>query len=113
VVLWAAPSQAGAERPHYSVGIKFTDLLTGELQAVLEFTRPHRVAEERRVAGIRFQLKVAGKALLEGIEVYRTPTGSRLRALLLDRMTAAPAALKRLSLREQRPLVRLLTRLLE
>jgi DNA-binding MarR family transcriptional regulator len=41
-----------------------------------------------------------------------TPTGSRLRALLLDRMTAPPAALDRLSLREQRELVRILTRLL-
>jgi DNA-binding MarR family transcriptional regulator len=42
-----------------------------------------------------------------------TPTGSRLRAVLLDRMTASPAALERLSLREQRALVRILTRLLE
>ena len=42
-----------------------------------------------------------------------TPTGSRLRTLLLDRMTAPPAALERLSLREQRALVRILTRLLE
>jgi DNA-binding MarR family transcriptional regulator len=42
-----------------------------------------------------------------------TPTGSRLRALLLDRMTAPPAILERLSLREQRALVRILRRLLE
>jgi DNA-binding MarR family transcriptional regulator len=42
-----------------------------------------------------------------------TPTGSRLRALLLDRMTAPPAALERLSLREQRALARILKRLLE
>jgi MarR family transcriptional regulator, organic hydroperoxide resistance regulator len=42
-----------------------------------------------------------------------TPTGSRLRALLLDRMTAPPATLRRLSAREQRELVRILTRLLE
>jgi DNA-binding MarR family transcriptional regulator len=42
-----------------------------------------------------------------------TRTGSRLRALLLDRMTAPPAALERLSLREQRELVRILGRLLE
>src|SRR5512132_4523353 len=42
-----------------------------------------------------------------------TPTGSRLRALLVARMTAPPAALERLSLREQRELVRILTRLLE
>jgi MarR family transcriptional regulator, organic hydroperoxide resistance regulator len=42
-----------------------------------------------------------------------TQTGARLRALLLDRMTAPPDALERLSLREQRELVRILTRLLE
>lgn len=42
-----------------------------------------------------------------------TPTGSRLRALLLDRMTAPPTGLERLSLREQRTLLRLLARLLE
>src|ERR1700724_915320 len=42
-----------------------------------------------------------------------TPTGSRLRALLLDRMTTPPAALERLSVQEQRALVRILTRLLE
>ena len=42
-----------------------------------------------------------------------TPTGSQLRALLFDRMTAPPAALERLSLREQRALARILTRLLE
>ena len=42
-----------------------------------------------------------------------TPTGARLRALLLDRMTAPPAALRRLSAAEQRALVRILARLLE
>jgi MarR family transcriptional regulator, organic hydroperoxide resistance regulator len=41
-----------------------------------------------------------------------TPTGSRLRALLVDRMTAPPATLRRLSTREQRTLVGILTRLL-
>src|SRR5713101_6751052 len=42
-----------------------------------------------------------------------TPTGSRLRALLLDRMTTPPATLARLSVEDQRALVRILTRLLE
>jgi MarR family transcriptional regulator, organic hydroperoxide resistance regulator len=42
-----------------------------------------------------------------------TPTGVRLRTLLLDRMTAPPATLRRLSVSEQRALVRILTRLLE
>ena len=42
-----------------------------------------------------------------------TPAGSRLRSLLVDRMTAPPATLRRLTVREQQTLVRLLTRLLE
>lgn len=41
-----------------------------------------------------------------------TPTGVRLRTQLLDRIAAPPAALRRLSAREQRDLVRILTRLL-
>ena len=41
-----------------------------------------------------------------------TPTGSRLRALLVDRMTAPPATLERLSVRDQQALVRILRRLL-
>jgi DNA-binding MarR family transcriptional regulator len=45
--------------------------------------------------------------------LYLTPTGSRLRALLVDRMTTPPATLERLSPREQRELVRILSRLLE
>ena len=42
-----------------------------------------------------------------------TPKGSRLRALLLDRMTATPVTIRRLSVQEQRILVRILARLLE
>jgi DNA-binding MarR family transcriptional regulator len=41
-----------------------------------------------------------------------TPAGSRLRTVLLDRMTTPPISLARLSVREQRMLVRILTRLL-
>jgi DNA-binding MarR family transcriptional regulator len=42
-----------------------------------------------------------------------TPTGSRLRAALLDRMTTPPDTLRRLTVADQRTLVRILTRLLE
>jgi DNA-binding MarR family transcriptional regulator len=42
-----------------------------------------------------------------------TPTGLRLRALLLDRMSAPPDALRRLSARDQQALVRILSRLLD
>ena len=45
--------------------------------------------------------------------LHLTPTGSRLRAVLVDRMTTPPATLGRLSVREQRALVQILTRLLE
>jgi DNA-binding MarR family transcriptional regulator len=42
-----------------------------------------------------------------------TPLGARLRTALLERMTAPPANLARLSAEEQRALVRLLRRLIE
>lgn len=42
-----------------------------------------------------------------------TPLGVRLRTALLERMTAPPANLERLSAEEQRALVRLLRRLIE
>jgi DNA-binding MarR family transcriptional regulator len=42
-----------------------------------------------------------------------TPSGSRLRTLLRDRLVAPPATFGRLSPSEQRTLVRILTRLLE
>jgi DNA-binding MarR family transcriptional regulator len=42
-----------------------------------------------------------------------TPTGARLRALLVERMAAPPPTFERLSLGEQRALVKILQRLLE
>ncbi len=58
--------------------------------------RRHPSAEDRRVKVLEL-----------------TATGARLRTQLLDRMTAPPATLKRLSAAEQRSLVRMLSRLLE
>jgi MarR family transcriptional regulator, organic hydroperoxide resistance regulator len=42
-----------------------------------------------------------------------TPTGSRLRSHLLNRMTTPPVTFERLSVRDHRALVRILTRLLD
>jgi len=42
-----------------------------------------------------------------------TPSGARVRALLVERIMAPPAALERLSVREHRELVRILARLFE
>src|ERR1043165_7358027 len=53
----------------------------------------------------------AGDRRVKGLDL--TPTGARLRDLLLDRMTTPPETLRRLSAREQQALVRLLSRLLE
>jgi DNA-binding MarR family transcriptional regulator len=44
--------------------------------------------------------------------LHLTPAGSRVRALLVDRMSTPPPVLGRLSAREQQALVRILTRLL-
>lgn len=46
-------------------------------------------------------------------ELDLTPTGARLRAELVARMTSPPQSLERLSAKDQRTLVRLLTQLLE
>ena len=45
--------------------------------------------------------------------LHLTPTGIRLRTLLVERMAARPVALRRLSPKEERALVRILSRLLE
>ena len=45
-------------------------------------------------------------------ELDLTPTGVRLRAQLIERMTAPPASFDRLSARDQRTLARILSRLL-
>jgi DNA-binding MarR family transcriptional regulator len=42
-----------------------------------------------------------------------TPSGARLRAMLVERMSSPPPALERLSAREQQALARILARLLE
>jgi len=44
--------------------------------------------------------------------LYLTPTGARLRTLMLARMTTPPVVISRLSAAEQRSLVRILSRLL-
>jgi hypothetical protein len=68
VVAWSAPS-AGPQG--FWAGINLTAVLTGKVQALVDFIGQHLAAKERRVAGIRQHFKVPGKALLESIEVYR------------------------------------------
>ena len=56
--------------------------------------------------------RLPGRADRRVKELDLTPTGARLRAQLVERMTAPPASLGRLSARDQRTLARILSRLL-
>lgn len=71
VVVWSVPSQADADPRPYSAGIKFRDTPPAKLRALVAAVGQHRVTPERRVAGIRLQFQVPGKALLESVEVYK------------------------------------------
>lgn len=71
VVVWSVPSQAGADPGHYSAGIKFTAIPPEKLRALVEAVGQQRVTPERRVAGIRLQFQVPGKAFLESVVVYK------------------------------------------
>ena len=72
------------------------------------------------VTGLVDRLEARGLVLRRGSPADRrvkvldlTPTGARLRVQLLRRMTAQPLPLSRLSVREQRVLVRMLERLVD
>ena len=58
VVVWSVPSQEHADQGHYSAGIKFTAIPPAKLKA-------------RRVAGMRLQFQVPGKAFLESLIIYK------------------------------------------
>ncbi len=69
VVVWSALRDAqehgGESLLECSAGLRFTHLLTGKLKALVSFIDQHRLREERRVTGIRFQIKAPGQAVLE------------------------------------------------
>jgi hypothetical protein len=58
VVAWSAPS-AGPQG--FWAGINLTAVLTGKVQALVDFIGQHRAAKERRVAGIRLHLRCPGR----------------------------------------------------
>lgn len=71
VVVWCAPSQAPAGPRPYTAGIKFTAIPPAKLRALVEAAGQDRVMADRRVAGIRLQFQVPGKAFLENVVVYK------------------------------------------
>jgi hypothetical protein len=72
MVVWSVLSglrKVGGESvAEYSAGIKFTDVITGKLEGLLEFIEAHKVSEEHRLSGIRFHISAPGKAFLGNAE---------------------------------------------
>jgi Tfp pilus assembly protein PilZ len=56
--------------PEYAAGLKFTDVLTEKLLGLLEFIDNHKVSDEHRLGGIRFEIKT-GQAEIATASQYR------------------------------------------
>jgi Tfp pilus assembly protein PilZ len=70
-VLTAMRKARGEDVPQYSAGLKFAGVLTDKLQGLIEFIDENKLVEEHRLAGLRFQVEAAGKAVLDTLESYR------------------------------------------
>jgi uncharacterized protein Veg len=75
VVVWSVLSGMrkvkGEDVPQYSAGLKFADVLTEKLEALIDFIDENKLIEEHRLAGIRFEVDAPGKAVLDALESYR------------------------------------------
>lgn len=75
VVVWSVLSGIrrleSDEVPLYSAGMKFVDVLTDKLQDLIDFIDDHKISEEHRLGGIRFQINAPGRAVLDTVESYR------------------------------------------
>ena len=60
----------GDARPTYSAGLRFTDVLNEKLLGIMKFIDSHKVMEENRLGGLRFQIDAAG-TLLDNPESYQ------------------------------------------
>ena len=70
-------SEEGDEGPVYSVGLKFVDMLTPRIQALLSFIDEHKIIDEKRLGGLRLHIDAPGKATLDTPEGYRVLVMSR------------------------------------
>jgi hypothetical protein len=81
-VVWSVLSEFrrgedGDEGPVYSVGLKFVDMLTPRIQALLSFIDEHKIIDEKRLGGLRLHIDAPGKATLDMPEGYRVLVMSR------------------------------------
>ncbi len=56
--------------PYYSAGLRFADILSDKVQALMDFIELHKMAQEHRLSGIRFQIRAEGTAVLDGLQAY-------------------------------------------
>jgi hypothetical protein len=72
VVVWSTLSGLrrgkGDGGTEYSAGLRFTAAMTDKIAGLMEFIDEHRLVEEHRLAGLRFQVEAPGKAVLDALE---------------------------------------------
>ena len=69
-VLTGFRPQGGESVPKYSAGLAFKDVITDKLKGLIDFIDDHKVTDEQRLGGLRFQIG-SGKAELATPEAYR------------------------------------------
>ena len=82
VVVWSTLSglrrqPAGESAPEYSAGLRFSGLVSPELQSLLDFIDSNRVLEEQRLSGLRFVIESPDMAVLQTPESYTVRLISR------------------------------------
>lgn len=61
----------GEARLVYAAGLRFDDLLSERARELLAYIDRNKVAEEKRLGGVRFHIDAPGKALLDVPAAYR------------------------------------------
>jgi Tfp pilus assembly protein PilZ len=74
IVVWSVLTDIGRRGedsvPYYSAGLRFVDILSDKVQDLMDFIELHKMAQEHRLSGIRFQIRAEGKAMLDGLQAY-------------------------------------------
>lgn len=75
-VVWESVSEVrhrpnGDTYPVYAAGLRFDELLSERVRALLAFIDRHKLVEEKRLGGLRFHIDAPGQALLDVPVEYR------------------------------------------
>ena len=75
IVVWSTLSgirrnERGESVSRYSAGLKFTGLISDELQQLLEFIDSAKVTPEKRLAGVRFRIQTGNRARIDTTHGY-------------------------------------------